>query len=215
MTTRPELWIVAGPNGAGKTTCVQAEPIRDILPQVRFLNPDDVTKQLLIAEGYTGFIDAPTDVQYRCFGLAATRVELELVEAISHGESVGVETVLSTDKYRQVVEQVRASGGLVNLIYVTVASPEISAARVAIRVTRGGHDVPPERIADRFRRSHTNLTWFAENADNFWVIDNSGDDPAVPPVLRAYGVGGKLAHLDPNAAAILITALGTIPRTDP
>lgn len=47
MTAAPELWIVAGPNGAGKTTCVQVEPIRGILPGVRFFNPDDVTKSIL------------------------------------------------------------------------------------------------------------------------------------------------------------------------
>ena len=39
----PEFWIVAGPNGAGKTTCVQKEPISRLLPDVQFLNPDDLT----------------------------------------------------------------------------------------------------------------------------------------------------------------------------
>ena len=124
--TAPTLWIVAGPNGAGKTTCVQAEPIRNLLPEVRFLNPDDATKQLLIDRGFGGFADAPAEVQLECFGQAATRVERALVDAIDRGEAVGVETVLSTNKYRAVVERVAQAGGSTNLIYITVASPAVS-----------------------------------------------------------------------------------------
>lgn len=213
MTPPPELWIVAGPNGAGKTTCVQAEPISRILPAVRFLNPDDVTKQLLIARGHIGFADAPADVQLELFGQAATQVEKHLVEAVARGESIGVETVLSTSKYRKVVEDVRRLGGLVHLIYITVASPDIAIRRVAVRVSRGGHDVPAEKIADRFHRSHANLTWFAANASHFWVIDNSGSDPAVPPVMTAYGSNGLLDHLDPDSPEPLAAALSALRRS--
>ena len=212
MSVLPELWIVAGPNGAGKTTCVQSLPIQRILPKVRFLNPDDVTKLLLVADGYTGFVDAPVDVQLRRFGEAATRVEQDLIAAIGRGESVGVETVLSTDKYRKIVERVRAAGGRVNLIYITISSPEISAARVALRVARGGHGVPPEKIPERFRRSHEQLAWFAANADRFWVIDNSESDPAVPPAIQAYGGDGRLEHFNPNAHDALAAALAALPR---
>jgi predicted ABC-type ATPase len=213
MTPPPELWIVAGPNGAGKTTCVQAEPIRSILPTVQFLNPDDVTRQLLVSRGYGGFTDAPADVQLQCFALAATQVEQHLVEAIPRGESVGVETVLSTDKYRKVVEEVRRLGGLFNLIYITVASHPIAVQRVALRVSRGGHDVPARKIADRFYRSHANLTWFATNASHFWVIDNSGSDPTAPPIMRAYGSNGRLDHIDPDAPEVLSAALSPLQRS--
>lgn len=210
MSRACELWIVAGPNGAGKTTCVQAEPIRSILPNIRFLNPDDVTKRLLVNRGYTGFADAPADIQLQCFGQAATQVEEQLGEAIECGESIGVETVLSTDKYRKVVEAARRLGGMFNLIYVTVSSPTISVQRVAKRVSRGGHDVPADKIADRFHRSHANLAWFAASAHHFWVIDNSGSDPAVPPVLLAYGAAGALDFLDPTSHEFLKTALFTL-----
>lgn len=209
----PQLWIVAGPNGAGKTTCVQAEPISALLPKVRFLNPDETTKQLLLAQGYRGFADVPQPVLLQSFGQAATQVETELVAAIRRGESIGIETVLSTDKYRKVVQEVRSLGGTVNLLFVTVAAPAIAVARVAVRVSRGGHGVPPRKITDRFYRSHLNLNWFASHVNDFWVIDNSGSDPSAPPTIPAYGSDGRLDHLDPNASDMLKCVLSTLPRS--
>ena len=48
----PTLWIVAGPNGAGKTTCTQRRPISMLLPGVRFLNSDDLSREKLIRQGF-------------------------------------------------------------------------------------------------------------------------------------------------------------------
>lgn len=133
--------------------------------------------------------------------------------SIGRAESIGIETVLSTDKYRKVVLEVRRLGGTVNLIFVTVATPAIAVARVAVRVSRGGHGVPPRKVADRFYRSHLNLNWFAAHADNFWVIDNSGSDPSTPPTMPAYGAAGRLDHLDPNTSDMLKCVLSTLPRS--
>ena len=210
MSTPAQFWIVAGPNGAGKTTCVQAEPIRGVLPAIPFLNPDDVTKQLLDERGIARFADAPAGVLRECFVRAAEEVERQLIDTIGRGESVGIETVLSTDKYRPLVEQVRRLGGELHLVYVTVASPEISVRRVAIRVAKGGHDVPSDKIAERYRRSLANLGWFAAHSRSFWVFDNS--DPAPRPVMRAYGSRGKLEYLDPDSPPPLLAALSALPR---
>lgn len=209
--TVPELWIVAGPNGAGKTTCVLGRPIAAILPSVRFLNPDDVTKQLLLVQGLT-FQTASPDIQLTTFSEAAEAVEADLLASVGRGESIGIETVLSTGKYRRVVEDVHRTGGKVNLIYITVESPAIAVARVAMRFARGGHGVPPHKVSDRYYRSHLNLNWFATNADRFWVIDNSGSDPTVPPTMPAHGAAGVLEYLDPNASDILKCVLSTLKR---
>lgn len=210
MNPPAQFWIVAGPNGAGKTTCVQAEPIRGVLPAIPFLNPDDATKQLLIGKGFQGFADAPAEVLRECFVRAAEEVERQLIDTIGRRESVGIETVLSTDKYRPLVEQVRRLGGELHLIYVTVASPDISVRRVAIRVAKGGHDVPSDKIAERYHRSLANLGWFAAHSRSFWVLDNS--DPTPKPVMRAYGSHGKLDFLDPDSPPSLLAALASLPK---
>ncbi len=208
-----EFWIVAGPNGAGKTTCVQAEPIRSLIPNVRFLNPDDETRRSLIAMGYAGFFDTPQSVLRTAFIQSANEVEEHIVQAIDRCESIGVETVLSTLKYRQMVEAAIRQGGQFNLVYITLASSKIAVRRVALRVSRGGHDVPADKIEDRFRRSHANLGWFASKARHFWVIDNSGSDPAIPPNLCAYGSHGRLAYLDQNSLNLLKESLSALAVT--
>ena len=121
---KPELWIVAGPNGAGKTTLVQAHPIGTLLPRVTFLNPDDFARKLLAQRGYGGFADAAESIQRESFLAAAQSVAAQLEAGLRRGEAVGVETVLSSDKYRPLVELVREREGFVGLIYVALASPE-------------------------------------------------------------------------------------------
>jgi len=206
-----KLWIVAGPNGAGKTSSVQRQPIGSLLPPVRFLNPDDVTLQRLRAAGFSGFADAQADVQKRTFAEAAEATSQELESLLRTGAAAGVETVLSTDKYRAAVLDVRRAGGYVGLIYVFLSSPEIAIARVAERVRRGGHGVPPDNIIQRWRRSLDQLSWFAGHASAFWVFDNSSPDPKVDPPLVASGTGGRLLLLTESAHAEIRAALASLP----
>ncbi|NOS70193.1 MAG: hypothetical protein HOP33_09710 [Verrucomicrobia bacterium] len=130
-------------------------------------------------------------------------------QLLAAGEAVAVETVLSTDKYRPVVEQLRRDGGMFNLIYVGLNSPELSRQRVAARVAKGGHPVPEEKLAGRWQRSLEHLPWFASRADHFFIFDNSDSNPDQEPVLAAReGVAsGSLRLLDREANPALVKAL--------
>ena len=207
----PEFWMVAGPNGAGKTTCVQKEPISHLLPNVTFLNPDDRALAKLLALGYQGFVDAPADVQGRMFIESANEVFAELEEAMAHKDAAGVETVLSSDKYRGLVESVAGQQGFVGLIYIALSSPAIAKERVAARVKRGGHGIPDDKIEQRWKRSLDNLGWFAANATAFWVFDNSDSNLANPPPLIASGKHGVLEYLDATTFAEVKAALSMLP----
>jgi hypothetical protein len=99
----PELWIVAGPNGAGKTTLVSKEPVASLLPKVVFWNPDELARQILLERGFTGFATAPLDQLRSAFIEAADATFANLKNCISQGVPCGVETVLSTDKYKELV----------------------------------------------------------------------------------------------------------------
>ncbi len=209
---RPEFWIVAGPNGAGKTTLVQAQPIASLLPRVKFHNPDDIARGLLVQRDYAGFVDAPEQSKHEAFLAAANMVEAELQAGLHRGEAVGVETVLSSNKYRPLIEFVQKQGGFVGLIYVALASPELACLRVARRVRAGGHDVPTEKIHARWQRSLANLTWFAARASVFWVFDNSDENPGVPPLLVATGRRGAVDFLDASVSEALRLSLASLPR---
>ena len=210
MGNGPEFWIVAGPNGAGKTTCCQRKPISLLLRHVNFLNPDDLTKQKLNSAGYRGFTNAPTDIQTRLFFASADEVQLQLEASIEASQTVGVETVLSSDKYRELVNRVHERNGVFRLVYVALKSSAIAMKRVAIRVSNGGHGIPDDKIDARFHRSLQNLTWFASRAHSFWVLDNSENDPSRLPIMIAFGSQGRVDSISDDAFPEMKTALAPL-----
>ncbi len=160
--------IVAGPNGAGKTTIAAPGPggLLELfgLDAAERLNADDETARL-IADGAEPGRATSLD--------AAQRTDERLAAAIEAGRSVLVETVLSSDKYRPLLERARARGFRIALVYVALQHHLLSAKRVKLRVAAGGHDVPADHLAPRWKRSLENLVWFGARADAVYVLDNS------------------------------------------
>lgn len=207
MIDSAELWIVAGPNGAGKTTLVKEGPLAGLLNNALMLNADDRTLEKLRKLGYHGFEDAPGSVLEASFISAANEVEVELPHQLQLGHKVCVETVLSTEKYKPIVEEVCTGGGFVGLIYVGIRSPEVLISRIAARVRRGGHDVPLDRLATRWKRSIELLPWFVARADTVWVFDNTDSTESKPPVLIAQGSLGKVVIHNRQAIPEITNAL--------
>jgi len=58
----------------------------------------------------------------------------------------------------------------------------LNIERVAHRFRHGGHDVPAERIVARRQRSRELFAWFAKEADQVFVFDNSTSSPTVAAV---------------------------------
>jgi predicted ABC-type ATPase len=178
--------------------------------QIRhFLNADELTRELLRQKGFHGYAAAPPEILQQANLEAAEKVFAEVRLLLDNREAVAVETVLSTDKYRPAIEKLRRDGGIFNLIYVGLRSPELSRQRVAIRVAKGGHPVPEEKLAGRWRRSLEHLPWFASRADHFFIFDNSDSDPEHKPVLVAReGIAPKRLHLiDREANPALVETL--------
>ncbi len=209
---KPILWIVAGPNGAGKTTLVSREPVASLLPKVAFWNPDALAKQILADRGFLGFANVPQDQLRAAFVAAADATFANLKDCISRGIPCGVETVLSTNKYRELVDAVLVERGIFGLLYVGLRSPEIACQRVARRVLEKGHDVPQEKIVARWSRSLENLLWFAAKASPLLIFDNSDDDPRGSGKLIAEGHDGQVRWHDTNAIPELSAALQSLSR---
>jgi predicted ABC-type ATPase len=135
----PQLVVLAGPNGAGKSTFYDVFLADSPLP---FLNAD-----LFAAETGVDSLEAARI-------LDATRDRM-----IEDGLGFITETVFS-DPHGAKLDMLRkavAAGYDMTLIYIGVASAELSARRVDQRIARGGHDVPRDRIASWFERSLDNL----------------------------------------------------------
>lgn len=191
----PVLWLVGGINGAGKTTLVSEPSVSQLIGDVLQLNPDDLARQLAAKS------DGPENHDLA----AAQLVEEKVRTAIEHGDSVLVETVLSTSKYRMHVEYAQGIGFQVHLIYVGVPTVELAIHRVSDRVAVGGHGVPEEKIRSRWKRSHDQLRWFAKRVDRFWIFSN-----ASAPLLVARKTGGEIEILRTGELPAVDKALSEI-----
>lgn len=164
---KPVFWIIAGPNGSGKSSLYNHTDIEGWGGSVWIINPDLLTAT--IAERETGTSDS---------NLAAVeRIERWLDASIEVYQTIGVETVLSSSKYRRLVNKAHDHGFVVRMIYVVLKSAELQIERVAIRVSEGGHTVPEDKIRSRRARSFEQLTWFASNVDQCLIYDNSTGEP--------------------------------------
>jgi predicted ABC-type ATPase len=192
------MWIVAGPNGAGKSTFT-GEFLRNIgMPLLRKLNADEVTVALRAK-------DRVSD-QNALNLIAAQIVDSHVEESIQNGVDFLVETVLSSDKYRDDLEAATAAGFKTGLIYVSLTPAELSPERVAERVLKGGHHVDRQRAISRYYKSHTQMAWFAARVDIFMVYDNSAADGE--PILIARKTPGRpLVHVSPGVNSQVDLAL--------
>lgn len=165
---RPRLWIVAGPNGSGKSSAYDRSDIDEFGGSVWIINPDLLTARIQAAER----------LDLRDANLQAVmRIEGWLDASLGVHQTIGVETVLSTDKYRRLVDKAKLRGFEIRLIYVFLRSAELQIERIRLRVARGGHDVPDDKVRARRERSFDQMPWFMQAADAAWLFDNSGPEP--------------------------------------
>lgn len=177
LDQRPVIVAIAGPNGAGKTTFYNAH----IRPAgLRFVNAD-VFAQNLNFEPYAA-------------ARAAGAVREELGK---QRESFVFETVFSDPVGEKLafLKSAAEAGYNTILCYIGVAGPEVSEGRVAMRVLQGGHDVPTEKLAQRFPRILANLKAALRELPNVWVFDNN--DLRTPHRLVAIVESGHVVKLQP------------------
>ena len=154
LDRRPIVVAIAGPNGAGKSTFFESHLKSTGL---RFLNADAVARELEV------------DAYEAARMIAALRIEL-----LNQRESFIFETVFSDpvgDKLN-FLKQAGQSGYAVVLCFVGISSAETSDQRVAMRVFQGGHDVPPEKLVQRFPRTLANLAAAVRELPCVVVFDN-------------------------------------------
>lgn len=165
---KPRLWIIAGPNGSGKSTAYGMLKAEETVGSVWIINPDLLAGR--IAEHDQ--IDLAEANR-----LAVERIEAWLYASVAAHQTVGVETVLSTSKYRRLVESAKANGFSVRMLFVYLDDPDLNVERVKVRVATGGHAVPEDKIRARWSRSFENFAWFLREADTVDVFNNSGAEP--------------------------------------
>lgn len=155
LEARPIIVALAGPNGAGKTTFYDS-----FLANIglRFVNADVLALSFELDP-------------YAATGLANSLRE----QLVDRCESFIFETVFSDPAGEKLafLKSAEAAGYTVILIFIGLEEAAISDERVAMRVAGGGHDVPREKLTQRFSRTMENLRRALVEIRNVMVIDHS------------------------------------------
>ena len=77
------------------------------------------------------------------------------------------------------------AGYFVVLIFVGLTSPELSVLRVQTRTRQGGHDVPLDKLMERFPRTQAAVGHAAPLADMTLMFDNSRTPEKAFALVRA------------------------------
>lgn len=135
-----------------------------------YFNPDEATARILAANPGMATAEANS---------AAWHVGKRLLErAIAERLDFAFETTLGGRTISAHLQGAQAAGIDVRVWFVGLSSPELHIARVRSRVARGGHDIPEEKIRERYDRSRINLIELMPRLAELRLFDNSFDaDP--------------------------------------
>jgi predicted ABC-type ATPase len=169
MSERPIIHALAGVNGAGKSSIGESEFNRQGSP---VFNPDTVAQQIRTLH---------PDIPLHLANAHAWQIGKSLLEqAIAEGRDYRFETTLGGNTIARLLEQAARGGHRLHLWFCGLASPELHLRRVRGRVAHGGHDIPEEKIRERWNGSRQNLIRLLPLIDHLRVYDNSANaDPAV------------------------------------
>ncbi len=153
MNKTPSVLVFAGPNGSGKSTVTKGF---DIIGE--YINADDIKQTR------------------NCSDLEAAQIATALrEEAVINRCDFTFETVLSSPRNVELLKKAKEQGYHIEVIFILTTNPEINVSRVQSRVQNGGHDVPKDKIINRYYKSLANLSELIKIANIVWVIDNSTD----------------------------------------
>ena len=167
------LDLIVGPNGAGKTTLFE-RVIFPGRPGLSFVNADDIAA--------ARFGDAATQMSYVAADIAAN-TRAALIEARL---DFCTETVFSHPSKVDLIDAA-ATAGYDVVLHVVMVPIELSALRVAARVAAGGHNVPTDKISERYARIWPNVVAAVSRCRRSVFYDNSDD--AGPIEVAAFRTG--------------------------
>ena len=192
MADRPaRITVIAGVNGAGKSSILGAA-LRDAGGV--YYNPDEEARRLL----ETGGARDPDEANAKAWEMGREALERAIEERLNFN----FETTLGGRTITGLLRRASEAGLEVWMFYVGLSSPALYEARVQVRVSRGGHDIPHDRIVERFDTSRKNLVRLLPYLARLRMFDNSRDaDPAegkMPEPIEVLSIDhGRMVYCCP------------------
>jgi predicted ABC-type ATPase len=158
---------------------------------VEYFNPDHATQRILSVNPGISQLEANSAAWHEGKRL--------LLRAVTERLDFAFETTLGGKTITNLLDNALSEGIEVRIWYVGLDSVERHIARVRSRVAQGGHDIPKERIRERYTQSRLNLIRLMPRLTELLLYDNSEEaDPrtgTVPePHLILSLVHGKVGE---------------------
>lgn len=184
----PRLYVLAGTNGAGKSSIIGAMFIEE---GIQFFNPDEATLLIRAANPGISKKEANSQAWYQGKRL--------LERAIAERLDFAFETTLGGRTITALLKKALREGFEVRIWYVGLESAALHVARVRSRVKKGGHDIPEDKIRQRYDQSRLNLIQLLPKLTELLLYDNSENaDPtngqAPEPKLILHKQQGKISE---------------------
>ncbi|MBP9101486.1 MAG: zeta toxin family protein [Nitrosomonas sp.] len=161
MNKKKQLWLLAGGNGAGKSTFYRTR----LAPNgLSFVNADIIAKLL--------YPQAPEAHSYH----AAKLAEHLRLQLLRQGRSFCFETVFSHPSKIDFVAQAKTLGYEIVLVFIHLCDSALNQARIAQRVSEGGHNVPADKVISRIPRKLKLIKKTLPLCDHVYILDNSRTD---------------------------------------
>jgi len=107
--------------------------------------------------------------------LAAAISDFLRYKMIQSNSSFSFESVFSHDSKIKEIEIARKENFKVYFYFISTSDPLINSQRIKNRVETGGHDVPVEKISDRYFRTMNNLFTAFKLSDRAYLFDNTSE----------------------------------------
>ncbi len=131
--------------------------------------------------------------------VAAAVADFLREELLAAGQSFSFETVMSHRSKINFFARARAAGYRTYLYFIATESSDVNIYRVQNRSALGGHDVPEDKIVERYKRCLELVGEALSHAYRAFLFDNSGAEPV------------WLAQLMPDSALQLKVAADSLP----
>jgi predicted ABC-type ATPase len=151
--------------------------------RVEYFDPDRAAQRILSANLWSG---NPGISQLEANSAAWHEGKRLLERAITERLDFAFETTLGGKTIANLLDRALLEGIEVRIWYVGLDTVERHIARVRSRVAQGGHDIPEERIRERFIQSRLNLIRLLPRLSELLLYDNSKEaDPRIGTPRRA------------------------------
>jgi predicted ABC-type ATPase len=162
------IYVLAGCNGAGKSSIGGAALIES---GAHFYNPDEAARKIAAANTHLDPRPAMGEVNAAAWSQGRTLLE----RAIDQHLDFAFETTLGGQTMTELLERAASEGLAVQVWFAGLHSVELHVERVRQRVARGGHDIPREKIVERYDSGRKNLMRLLPELASLRVYDNSAE----------------------------------------